>query len=71
MEKPATLLKLKLFHGCFSRFLSCTNGTKLHNESHTKLITYVINLRSSNDESLPGWFFNEIIKEYCHSVLTY
>ena len=24
----ATLLKLTLLHGCFSRFLNCTNGTK-------------------------------------------
>ena len=26
--KPATLLKLTLLHGCFSRFLNCTNATK-------------------------------------------
>ena len=26
--KPATLLNLTLLHGCFSRFLNCTNGTK-------------------------------------------
>ena len=30
-EKPATLLKLTLFHGCFSRFLNCTNSTKSRN----------------------------------------
>ena len=29
--KPATLLKLTLLHGCFSRLLNCTNGTKLRN----------------------------------------
>ena len=29
--KPATLLKLTLFHGCFSRFLNCANGTKSRN----------------------------------------
>ena len=29
--KTATLLKLTLLHGCFSRFLSCRNGTKSHN----------------------------------------
>ena len=23
---PATLLKVTLFHGCFSRFLNCMNG---------------------------------------------
>ena len=27
-EQVATLLKVRLFHGCFSRFLNCTNGTK-------------------------------------------
>ena len=27
------LLKLTLLHGCFSRFLNCTNGTKSHNAS--------------------------------------
>ena len=26
--KPATLLKVTLLHGCFSRFLNCINGTK-------------------------------------------
>ena len=28
--KPATLLKVTLLHGCFSRFLNSTNGTKHH-----------------------------------------
>ena len=32
--KPATLLKVTLLHGCFSRFLNCTNGTKLCKTSH-------------------------------------
>ena len=27
-SKPATLLKVILLQGCFSRFLECTNGTK-------------------------------------------
>ena len=35
--QPATLLKLTLLHGCFSRFLNCTNGTKSRNASHMKL----------------------------------
>ena len=26
--KPATLLKVTFLHGCFSRFLNCTNSTK-------------------------------------------
>ena len=33
--KPATLLKLTLVNGCFSRFLNCTNGIKSSNASHT------------------------------------
>ena len=30
---PVTLLKVTLHHGCFSRFLNCTNGTKSRNAS--------------------------------------
>ena len=30
----ATLLKVTFLDGCFSRFLSCTNGTKSRNASH-------------------------------------
>ena len=37
--KPATLLKLILLHGCFSRFLNCTNGTKWSNASHISIIS--------------------------------
>ena len=29
-----SLLKITLLHGCFSRFLNCTNGTKLRRASH-------------------------------------
>ena len=32
--KPATLLKLTLFHECFSRFLNCANGIKPLNAPH-------------------------------------
>ena len=32
--KPATLLKLTLLHGYFSRFLNRTNGTKSRNTPH-------------------------------------
>ena len=37
--KPATLLKATLLHGCFLRFLNCTNGTKSHKASHFKIHT--------------------------------
>ena len=32
--QPESLLKVTLFHVCFSRFLNCTNGTKSRNASH-------------------------------------
>ena len=32
--QPATLLKVSLLHGCFSRFLNCANGARLHKASH-------------------------------------
>ena len=32
--QPATLLKVTLLHGCFSRFLICKNATKLCKASH-------------------------------------
>ena len=40
--KPATLLKLKLFHECFSRFLNCTNGTKSRNASQISYFQEII-----------------------------
>ena len=39
--KPATLLKLALLHGCFSRFLNCANGTKSHNASHILMSWFI------------------------------
>ena len=34
--KSATFLKSTLLHGCFSRVLNSTNGTKLRNVSHMR-----------------------------------
>ena len=34
----ATLLKVTLVHGCFSRFLNFTNDIKLRNASHMVVI---------------------------------
>ena len=31
--RSVTLLKVTLLHGCFSRFLNCTNGTNSRNAS--------------------------------------
>ena len=33
-EKNTHGTKLTLLHGCFSRFLNCTNGTKSRNAPH-------------------------------------
>ena len=32
--QASALLKVTLLHGCFSRFLKCTNGTKSRKVSH-------------------------------------
>ena len=34
LVKPAILLKVTLLHGCFSRFLNCTNDIKSRNATH-------------------------------------
>ena len=38
--EPATSLKVQLFHGCFSRFWNCTNGTKLSKASYIFIYIY-------------------------------
>ena len=38
LSGKVTLLKLSLPHGCFSRFLNCTNGTKLRKASNIKYL---------------------------------
>ena len=43
--KPATLLKLTLLHGCFSRFLNCTNDSKLRNVSQISQISLTVLLK--------------------------
>ena len=43
MWSDATLLKVTLLHGCFSRFLNCTNGTKLRKTSHMIIIVMLLN----------------------------
>ena len=37
--QPVTLLNITLLHGCFSCFLTCTNGTKLRKASHIFWVT--------------------------------
>ena len=52
--KPPTSLKVTLPHGCFSYFLNCTNGSKLHKASiMLNLFIYLMNLNwQSGNESL-------------------
>ena len=42
--QAATLLKLRLLHGCFSRFLNFTNGTKSRNHKYSKRLWICFNL---------------------------
>ena len=42
---PLSLPKVTLLHGCFSRFLNCTNGTKLRKTSHQNLLSLCENLK--------------------------
>ena len=42
-----TLLKVTLLHGCFSRFLNCTNGTKSRKTSHIYLACLTHSLKAS------------------------
>ena len=44
--KPATLLKVTHFHGCYSRFLNLTNDTKSPKAS------YILKVISCNEKSL-------------------
>ena len=42
LVKLQALLRLTLLHGCFSRFLNCTNGTKLCNASQLRMLLMII-----------------------------
>ena len=44
--KPATLQKVALLHGCFSRFLNCTNDTKSRKASFSSQITIPVKQRA-------------------------
>ena len=39
--KVAGLLKVTLFHGCFLRFLNCTNGTKSRKAPHGSQVAFM------------------------------
>ena len=40
--RDVTLLKVTLIHGCFLRFLNCTNGTKSCKASHIQRIFFAL-----------------------------
>ena len=48
-KHPATLLKLTLLHGDFSRFLNCTNATKSLNEPHIHSYNFKADLKTERD----------------------
>ena len=48
MQKPATLLKVTLLHGCFSQFLNCAHATKLRNAPHLLCIPNLLKLLVQN-----------------------
>ena len=52
--KPATLVKVTLLHGCFSRFLNYTNVAKSSKGSHlVKVLVLVINMNLRKINSFP------------------
>ena len=55
----ATLLKITLLHGCSSRFLNCTNGTKSHKASQ---LNHVYHLSGKCNKEDITWKQNEIRK---------
>ena len=44
---PATLLKITLLHGCFSRFLNCTDVTKLRNAPTISTLFLIAKIHST------------------------
>ena len=44
VHQSATLLKVTLFHRCFSRFSNCSNGTKSHNSCSFGKIGFFSNI---------------------------
>ena len=55
--KPATLLKVVLLNGCFSRFVNDANVTKLSKTSH---IVFLGKIRETSNELWDCWFERKI-----------
>ena len=49
VKQQATIVKVTLLHGCFPRFLNCTNDTKSRNTSQSLNVVLVIMI----------WFINK------------
>ena len=58
---PAILLKLALLHGCFSRFLNCTNVTKLRKTQ--KFYLFVFQRLNSSTVKVTGESFIPLLKK--------
>ena len=63
--KPATLLKVTLLDGCFSRFLNCTNGTKSRKNITFNLQTWDI---FHSSKAFKG-FFKALLKHALQVLL--
>ena len=61
--KPVTLLKVTLLHGCFARFLNCTNDTKFRS------VTYGVSMGSSVAPVLANIILTEFEKVVVTSLL--
>ena len=63
----ATLLKLTLLHGYFSRFLNCTNGAKSRNAPHFKFMTGNIRRGNENEPIALEFCFGWVVSGYYES----
>ena len=66
---PSTLLKVTLLHGCFSRFLHCTNGTKSRKASHIVRLYFILFERYDSNflSVLCIYFFCQLTVSWCRS----
>ena len=52
-----TLLKVTLYHGCFSRILNCANGTKWRKASQLKMLRILFGEKSRSNIPSKNCFF--------------
>ena len=69
---PATLLKVTHLHGCISRFLNCTNGTKSRNASHMLWwLVQIWKLKLHKWSIFQIWAVENVILSFCFSFLAH